>query len=511
MTAAASQTQSLTSRVCWLTLAKTAGFAFSLALPLLLVRRMDPQQYGLYKQVFLIVTTAMVVLPFGFQMSAYYFLPLQPERQREIVAHIMLFNTAVGVLAFLALFCYPPLLCIVFGGTELVSYAPWIGLTMLFWITGAFLETVPIAHQEIHAGAVIIVGIQLSRAVVFVTAAACCGTVRALICAAILHGIIQTGVLLFYLESRFPGFWRSFDLPTLRAQLSYAGPLGAAGLLLIAETDFHSYFVAHRFSPAVFAVYMVGTFQLPFIGLLQEASNSVLISRISVLQQRNERRAIVLLSARAARKLASIFFPLYAFLFVVGREVIDVLFTAQYSKSWPIFAVNLTLLPLNAILLDPLFRAYQSERLFLLRLRVGLVGALMIALSLSTRQLGLIGVISLVIAAGVLERVVAAIHFGKLLGITRREISLIRDFGKLALASASAALAAEAVRRLSGAATPLVVLLASGAAFSALYLSVLHLLRFLSNQEIVQIRETVGRYFPRPFRLELHRAGRGIN
>src|SRR5450755_2463259 len=67
--------ESLAWRVSWLTFAKTAGFAFSIALPLLLVRRMDREQYGLYKQAFLIVTTAMTVLPLGVPMSAFYFLP----------------------------------------------------------------------------------------------------------------------------------------------------------------------------------------------------------------------------------------------------------------------------------------------------------------------------------------------------------------------------------------------------------------------------------------------------
>ena len=503
MTATRAKSESLTWSVCWLTFAKTAGFAFSVALPLLLVRRMDQEQYGLYKQVFLVVTTAMVVLPMGFQMSAYYFLALKPERQRETVANIMFFHTAVGLFACLALICRPSLLCLVFNGPQLLPYAPWIGVAVLFWITGAFLETAPIANQEIHAASIIIVGIQITRALVFVGAAICWGSVRALIYAAILHGVIQTAVLLVYLKSRFSGFWRTFDPATLRSQLRYAIPLGSAGLLLIAETDFHSYFVARQFSPAIFAVYMVGTFQLPLIGLLQEAANSVLIARISVLQQRRETSEIIGLLARAARKLASVYFPLYAFLLVTGRELIQLLFTSQYAESWPLFAANLTLLPLNVLLLDPLFRAYQSERLFLLRLRIGIVGALMIALSLWTRRLGLLGVISLVAAAGVAERVLAAIHFGRLLGVVRRDIFLLRDVGKLAFASLFAGFIAAACRPLLGGAPPLSIVALLAAIFAAVYLGFVHLLRVLAPDEQARIRDTVARYLPRPLRYEL--------
>src|ERR1700677_3049395 len=91
--------ESLTWRVSWLTFAKTVGFAFSIALPLLLVRRLDREQYGLFKQAFLIVTTAMTVLPLGVPMSAFYFLARESTRRRETVLNIVMFHVAVGGLA----------------------------------------------------------------------------------------------------------------------------------------------------------------------------------------------------------------------------------------------------------------------------------------------------------------------------------------------------------------------------------------------------------------------------
>src|SRR5579863_4223206 len=99
--------ESLTWRVSWLTFAKTAGFVFSIALPLLLVRRMDREQYGLFKQAFLVVTTAMVVLPMGVSMSAFYFLPRETTRRRETVLNIVLFHVVVGALACGVLVLHP--------------------------------------------------------------------------------------------------------------------------------------------------------------------------------------------------------------------------------------------------------------------------------------------------------------------------------------------------------------------------------------------------------------------
>jgi O-antigen/teichoic acid export membrane protein len=462
--------ESLTWRVSWLTFAKTAGFVFSIALPLLLVRRLDREQYGLFKQAFLVVTTAVTVLPLGVPMSAFYFLPREIMRRRETVLNIVLFHAAVGALACGALVFYPSILTAVFHGDQLAPYSAWIGVTILFWITGAFLDIVPVANDEFRLASVFIIGIQASRALIFVGAVLLFGTLRSLLAAAILHGVIQSIVLVCYLESRFAGFWRAFDWPALRDQLSYAIPLGAAGVLMIVQTDLHSYFVSNHFGPAMFAVYSLGTLQLPLMGLLQEATNSVLITRLSILQKSNQHREIVLLLARAARKLAAVYFPVYVFLLVAGREFIRVLFTARFADSWPIFAVNLTLLPLGIVLLDPLYRAYQSERYFLLRLRLVLAAVLILTLWLFTARLGLIGVIEVVVAIAAFERAVMALHFGRLLGVTARDVVLLRDIGKLALAALGAGVVACLIRVLLAPRGAGAVLAGCGAAFAIVYL-----------------------------------------
>src|SRR5712692_8429504 len=237
------------------------------------------------------------------------------------------------------------------------------------------------------------------------------------------------------------------------------------------QTDLHNFFVSNRFGPAIFATYKFGTLQLPLMALIQEATNAVLFTKVAALQLQHEDRQIILLTARAARKLAAVYFPFYALLIVVGREFIRFLFTDTYADAWPVFAVNLTLLPLNILPLDPLFRAYRSERFFLLRLRIVLVSALTLILWFWTRQLGLVGVIAVVVGVGIVERAVTSIHFGKLLGVVRQDVYLLRDIGKLAVASLIAALACAAVRYFIVGATPFLVLAVCSSVFAILYIA----------------------------------------
>ncbi|MDT5293294.1 MAG: hypothetical protein QOJ76_174, partial [Acidobacteriota bacterium] len=313
---------SLTAGAFLIVFAKTLAFAFSFALPLLLVRRLSLHDLGLYKQAFLVVGTATAIFSLNFNTSAYYFLPRERERQPSIVLNVLVFNFVMGGLALSVLLLFPGVLERIFNSPDLVPFAPLIGVVILLWIFSLFLEIVAIAHQELRAATVFIIIAQFTKTALMLGAALWFSSVRALIYAAAAQGLLQTVVLLLYLRSRFPSFWRSFDWPVMRAQLAYALPLGCYGLLWVFQTDLHNYFVSHQFGAAAFALYSMGCFDLPLIGILGESVGAVMIPRVSLLQKQGQAREVLLVTTRAMRKLAAAYFPIYAFLMVVGREFI---------------------------------------------------------------------------------------------------------------------------------------------------------------------------------------------
>ena len=262
---------SLTARALWLLVAKIVAFALSIALPLLLVRRLTQEDFGHYKQAFLIVGTAVALLPLGFQMSAFYFLPRETERQGQIVLNILLFHLVMATLGALVLLLFPQLLGTIFRSDELLEYAPIIAAVIFFWVFSSYLEAVSVAHREARLSTVFIIVSQLTKTGLLLLAAMMFGSIRSLIYAALVQGILQTIIVLFYLRSRFPRFWQRFDWAVLRMQLSYAMPFGIAGLLFTLQIDLPNYFVSNHFEPAVFAVYAIGVFNIPLVGMLSES------------------------------------------------------------------------------------------------------------------------------------------------------------------------------------------------------------------------------------------------
>lgn len=481
---------SLTANTIWFMCAKTIAYAFNFALPLVLVRRLSQHEFGLYKQVFLIVGTAVVTLPVGFGMSAYYFLPREEARAR-IVFNIVLFYFAIAATLGLTLLLYPELLGLVFRNTDVVGYAPLIGLVCFFWILSAPLETVVIANNESRLATVIIVGVQLSKAALLLMAALSIGSVRAIIYAGTIHGIIQVSVFLWYLISRFGAFWTHFSWATMRRQLAYALPLGLAAFLMKAHGDLHNYFVSYKFTAADYAIYAIGCFNIIFTDIVGDAVGSVMIPRINYLATLGERREIIELLARMVRKVAVLFLPLYFFLLVAGREFITFLFTERYLASWPIFAINLGLIPLSLLSLsyDPVVRAYPEYRFFLIKLRAILLVVLLILLNILTRWFGLVGAVMSVVSVVMLENTISTAKSAHVLGVKARDIVLLKDVGKILFAAVVAAAITWIVRGVVLPARPFVVLSICAVVFGVVFAGLILMLKVMTHEERLALKQ----------------------
>ena len=479
--------------------AKTVAFALTFALPLLLVRTLSQTEFGLYKQVFLLVGSALAILPLGFVMSAFYFLPRHPDHRPGIVCNILLFYLVVGGVAGLVLVGQPQILAAMFHDPTLAALARPIAVLVFLMIAFSFTELIALANGDVRVATGLIVVSNLTKTLLLAGAALVFRSFEAIVAAAIVQGVLQAALLVWYLNGRFPGFWRGPNRSVIRAQLLYALPLGTAAVLLVVQNDLHSYFVAHYFDAATYAIYAVGCFQLPLLSILSESVGSVMIPAVSRLQLENRPAEIVQLGARLMRVLAAIHFPLFVVLLIAGRDLITVLFTVRYADSWPIFAVNLMLIPLGILtsVSDPVLRAYPVYIPRLLRVRVGLLGALLIGAWLATSHRLLLGAIVVMVVITAADRVVLAVILGRALRVSRRDLPLLADVGKLAGAAGLAGLVAAGAHGLVTGVAPVVVLATTTAVFTATYLVLLVVLGVPTADERRLAREWAGRILRR--------------
>lgn len=435
-----STTPSLFNQATWLFSAKIVGFIFSFALPIVIVRVLPIAEFGRYRQVFVIVTTLATTLPFGVGISSFYYLARKVEQRPAAIFNIVLFLLFAGGVAFSALAFFPNLLATVFGDAEIEELSALIGLLTWVWIFSLFLDNVAVANREARLGAMFFVGSQFSRTILVLFAATTVGTVRSIIVASIVQAALQSVVLLAYLIRRFPGFWKSFELKFFREHLSYALPFGFIGLLWHVQTDLHYFFVGYNFGPTEFAIYAVGCFQLPLIGMLSESVNSVMIPRMSELQLSDNRVEMIRLVAKATRKLAVVYFPVFIFFFITAETLITLLFTEQYKGSATIFRIFILMLPTGALISDAIVRAYKELGQLLLKFRILSAIVLIGALFLAAKTNSLLAIVTATVGVRLAETILAEIAIFRRIGFKRADFGLFKGIWKIGFCSLIAGL-----------------------------------------------------------------------
>ncbi len=467
---------------------------FNIAVPLLLVRLLTVREFGVYKQLFLLIDTALVILPLGFALSAFYFFPREQARKPQVVGNILLTYVLVGALGGLLVASFPTLPAALLNTHDLAAYAPIIGLAMLLWVGSSFIEFVAIANGEARLAALIVLGMQLLRSALLVIAGAVFESLRALAYAAVICGFVQSAVVLWYVRSRFSDTRPWVDWHLMRAQLTYALPLAYAGLLWWLQGFVHHYFVSNRFGAAAYAVYAVGVFQLPIVGIMHESVGSVVIRRISELRRRNDTQEMVRLARQTVRSLAAFSFPLYALLLVTGHEFITVLFTQRYLASWPIFAVNLSLIPLVIVapISDAVFRACPEELPFFVKARTALAVPLLLGLWIATTRFSLVAPVVVVVGVTFLERLVLGVRAARVLGLSWRDLRQFGDVARLGGAAGVAGVATDLARRIllaDGLTSPLALLVICTSVFAIVFVGAVLFFRVPTPEERNAVRQ----------------------
>lgn len=448
MATTAKQPPGIAVQAFWLTASKFIAVLLNIGLPILLVRLLTRTEYGVYKEAFLFVGTAANVATFGVGMSAFYFMPRHPERGGQIALNILVYNFVAGWIPLIVLAFYPQLLKSLFRTSALAPLAILLGILVLLTLTSSLVQQVPIALQDVRYSTIFIVGTQFTRALLVAGAAILFRSIESLIVATILSQLLAAALLFWYLHDRFPRFWTHFDWQFFKEQLAYALPYGAFGLLWVIQKDLDNYFVSASLGPGDYAIYAVGWLDVPLISLVLESVVSVMIVRVSTLQQENRKADIRYITAAATNRLSAMQFPLFMLLLVAGHDLIVLFYTKAYEKSANIFLISILLLPLSVFLLDPIVRAYKGLRNFLLVVRITIFVGLFCVLFPVIRHFGMMGAAIAAVAAQALERIVIAWRAAKAVDATIKDVGLYRDLFKVTGVTIAAGLIAYMVRNL---------------------------------------------------------------
>jgi O-antigen/teichoic acid export membrane protein len=448
--------------------ARLAGAVLALAVPMVLARALLPAAYGTFKQAWLVSQTLALVLPLGLTQSLYYFVPREPAARDRYVAQTAWAHVVLGIVAAGLVLAGRGFLAARFHNPELQELLGWVAAFTGLLVAGAPLDLAWNACGRIGAAALARLATEVLRSGALVLGAVLAGSVRG----ALVGMTFATGlraVAGFALLARDHGLAGSGAL--LRRQLAYALPFGLAFLLVVPQQQFHQYAVSAAVPAAAFAVYSVGTFQLPVVDVLYSPVSELLqISLAGTDGAGHPRHAGLRLFHEAVGQLAFAFFPLAGLLLVVAPALIAVVFSPVYLSAVPLFRLSVVPILLAALPLDGVLRARAQDR-FVLVLSAAKLGATVPLVLGGLAARGPLGAFAGWLGAEALSRGVMLVRAATLFEAPWRRILPTRALARQAAATALAMAPSWAVLRATPG-PPLARLAVAGALFAAAYLGI---------------------------------------
>lgn len=466
--------KSFMERAAWLAGANLLAFALSFLTPLVIVRVFDRGEFGTYKQLFQILTTFMTALYLQVPMSAYYFMPREPNKRLQVAMNIILFYLVVGLLTALVFAAYPTWITYIFHNPALDQHIPLLGVALTLWLIASNVEIFPLALGDVRTASRFIVLAQISKSLIMISAALMFGSLRAVLWGSIIQGAIQCAFMLGYVHFRIGSLKarldQLFDWSLLRRQLSNSLPYGGGATAQSLQVDLHNYFVSHYFSAASFAVYANGCFQVPLISLLQSSFRDALTPEVARLEASGDYRAIIQAWLNAMRRLSFVILPACALLFVVRRELIVTLFTEAYADSASIFAVYLAVMMTQVVLTSSIMRSIADFRYFRLKFNLAQIPLACVALYVGIKFGGLEGAAAATACLSVFDVAVCVTAICRKLGVKRKDLKQLAPVANAAPAIIVAMVASSAIKALIAPAHSIIILAACAMVFAGIYI-----------------------------------------
>ena len=416
---------------------RTLGFIVAFAIPMVLARLFDQNDFGTYKQVFLIFATLYGVAQMGMAESLYYFLPSQPENAGRFVMNTLLALATLGLGSLLGLWLFRNELAILMNNPALADLILPVGLYLLFMLVAVVLEILMTIRRQYAAASISYAVTDMARAMFYILPVLWLADLRVLMLGAVVFALARLAATLVYVGREFGPELRP-DRQAFAVQLRYAATFGFAAIIGTAQTTYHLFAVSNAFDAATFAIYAVGCLQIPLSDFLMTSTSNVMMVNMRERVLAGDLEGAVAVWLDGNRKLALIFFPMVAGLLVMAHPFIVFLFTDSYAASVPIFMVWSLSMILVAVLTDSALRVFALNRFLVFQNLVALAVVVGL-LHWFMAKFGLMGAVMVTLLAAVIVKALALARVRHALQV---DLGQLLPWAALATTALLAALAA---------------------------------------------------------------------
>jgi O-antigen/teichoic acid export membrane protein len=314
----------------------------------ILARLFSITDYGTYRQLFMVYSIFSTMMLLGLPQSILYFLPkLQDEEKRgQFIRQTLYLFLVMGVVLGLLLFFFRHQLSVQFHNPALEVLLLLFAMYPVLMFVTTFYNFYMLGSQNPLAVAKFTIFSVISDALLIIGTALFTHNLFYTTIAILVSSFIQFSYAQFHVGWKNIGHFH-LDRELLKEQFAFSAPLGLASMVGMLAIQIDKLVISSYYSPEIFAVFSVGAMEVPFIGIVLNAVNSVLMPELAKRDVHTEKAEISVLYRGAVRKNALIILPMFAFLFVFAQDFIVMLYSARYVNATVFFRIYLLSMPLR--------------------------------------------------------------------------------------------------------------------------------------------------------------------
>lgn len=436
----------LSHQVALASLSKTVKHVSVFALSIILARTLSKEDYGVYLQVQLVVSTLLYLAIFGVPHSIYYFLP-RSRQPRLLIAVSALALAAVGLALALAVLGGSDFVARRLSNPDLADLALIMAALLFFQVPIKLFEPAMIAAKRV--GTFVAINATFNLLFFFpVAVPALLGwPVEAILRSMLVFYVVQFAVIMLTLLAvtvRLDGRSDGDDY-SFRDQVVYSLPIGLSGMVGEIGRQNDKIIVGGMFDPSQYAVYTRGAMEIPLLNVISNSLHNLMMPRFVEAYRDGDKDRLLKSWHSAIRLMSSFVYPACVFFIATGDLLIPFLYSDRFAEASAIFQIYMLTLLVRVTTGDSIIRAVGRTGV-LLKLSVA---AIVLNVALTVGLIHLMGILGAPTAAVVTTYVMMLAYLriiGGMLEVRIAEIFPWRSLLSILGASIAAICVASAVR-----------------------------------------------------------------
>ncbi|UCH84388.1 MAG: oligosaccharide flippase family protein [Candidatus Latescibacterota bacterium] len=422
--------RTLSSQAAILTIGQLVAFLALFLVPIVNVRALTKDEFGFYRQFWLLFDTVSVFLILAIPQSLLYYFPRAENRREKAVylTQTIIFLIAGGLLSWVVYAILPGMLGP--GRGDAIRQYYWaFCLFTLFMMVSRVMEKLFVAEQQPEKQGIFVAAAYGLQALTVILTVWLTQRLDLVLWALVAFAFLRMAVTLLYCVPTYRLSLSDCSIRTFKEQLSYAIPLGFATIVLLVFAQTDKYVIIYFLGREAFAVYSIGAYQLPVVDIVRISIMNVVFPVMAKHQKKGETGEILALWRRATLKTAIVFFPIFVFLEVSARPFITILFTEDYVDAAPIFMIYLLIFLRSTLDTTTVLMVFK-ETAFMFKVNLISVLCHIVFCVSMYKAFGWLGVPTATVVANVVQNTVNMVKSARLL---ETPVYKLMPWGQLAL------------------------------------------------------------------------------